>query len=222
MPRAVPWWNGLGNLRRMPPRMGAWQSGRLRYGGGGPRRRPAWTATLRVVGGGGVPPVAGLRRDADPQLQFPARLPPAPGDQQMAQNPAGAGLGIRLAFARPFADVVAQRQFAEVRPALQKIHVGVEDAPERFSRGEDQLAGTEGALDAAAKGVQFAHRNRVEDLLPVDRESVERAHRNSRLPGNPAGGDLFEGHAPEQPGCRVEDLLHGFVAARLERRPAAA
>src|ERR1019366_4043592 len=31
MPRAVPWWNGLGNLRRMPPRMGSWQPGRLRY-----------------------------------------------------------------------------------------------------------------------------------------------------------------------------------------------
>src|ERR1017187_2017158 len=50
MPRAVPWWNGLGNLRRMPPRMGAWQPGRLRYGGGGPRGRPAWKATLRCVG----------------------------------------------------------------------------------------------------------------------------------------------------------------------------
>src|ERR1035441_2973577 len=38
MPRAVPWWNGLGNLRRMPPRMGAAQGG-----------RPAWKATLRCI-----------------------------------------------------------------------------------------------------------------------------------------------------------------------------
>src|ERR1035437_1595116 len=28
----APWWNGTGNLGRMPPRMGAWQPGRLRYG----------------------------------------------------------------------------------------------------------------------------------------------------------------------------------------------
>src|ERR1019366_4576026 len=31
MPRAGPWWNGMGNLeRRMPPRMEAWQPERLR------------------------------------------------------------------------------------------------------------------------------------------------------------------------------------------------
>jgi hypothetical protein len=30
--RAVPRWNGMGNLRRVPPRMGSWQPKRLRYG----------------------------------------------------------------------------------------------------------------------------------------------------------------------------------------------
>src|ERR1035441_6757837 len=27
-----PWWNGMENLRRMPPRMGTWQPKRPRYG----------------------------------------------------------------------------------------------------------------------------------------------------------------------------------------------
>src|ERR1017187_1712035 len=160
-------------------------------------------------------PVPGIRGDPDPQLQFLPRLPPALGDQQIAQYPARPGRGIRLALPCPFADVVAQRQFAEVRPALQKIHIGVEHPPQRFSRGEDQLASTERALDPAPEGFQFPHRNAIENLLPVRVEPVQRAHRDSRLPGNPAGGDLFERHAPQQRRCRVEYLLHGLVAARL-------
>ena len=145
-------------------------------------------------------------------------LPAALPHQQIAQNPARAGLGIRLALARPFADVVAEGQLAEMRAALQKIDVGVEHAAQRLSRGEDQLARGERTLDLGAEGIQFAHGNGVEDLLLVRVEAIERAHGDPGLLGHPAGGDLFERNAAEQRGCRVENLLDGPVAARLERR----
>ena len=135
--------------------------------------------------------------------------------------PPGPVCGIRLAFARPLADVVAQRQFAEVRAALEEIDVRVQHAAQRFSRREDQLPRGEGALDLGAEGIQFAHRDGVEDLLLVGVEAVERAHRDARpAAAIAAGGDLLERNAAEQRRGGVEDLLDGLVAARLQRRPA--
>ena len=49
-----------------------------------------------------------------------------------------------------------------------------------------------------ARRRQFPHRNRVEDLLFVRVESIQRAYRNARLLGHPAGGDLLERNMPEQ------------------------
>ena len=62
---------------------------------------------------------------------------------------------------------------------------------------------------------------RVEDLLTVGEEAVERGRGDAGVPGDGPGGDGVDATLLDQDGRGVQDPLHGLAAAGLDRLPAA-
>ena len=97
LPRAGPWWNGMGNAGSMPPRMGSWQPERLRYGAATKGQRAADGLPRRTHFGdsGGSSTPAGRAPKRVPRSRDAADGESAPRRLRVGWRPGEGGLPAR-------------------------------------------------------------------------------------------------------------------------------